>query len=335
MPRKLVIYPPVELERWRRIQASAEDAIVINATSPAMAIEELRDAQGFFGKITPDFLRAAPQLEWVQSPTASLEHYLFPELIEHRCRLSNMRGLFSDVVADHVLGLMLCFTRNLHIYVRQQSERIWAPVGGESTRPGFATGPGEASEIDRRHRRLGDCTLGVIGVGAIGAEICRRATAFGMLVQGVDPIVRSLPGVVDDVWPVEQQPELLAVSDFVVIAAPHTPATEGAFGREQFAQMRPTAVLINIGRGAIVPLDDLVTALESQQIAGAALDVFETEPLPPEHPLWRLPNVILTPHVAAMSERVPERHLAVLLENVRRFARAEDPINLVDKRRWF
>ena len=116
-----------------------------------------------------------------------------------------------------------------------------------------------------------------------------------------------------------------------MIAAPHTPETYKLFRAEQFAQMRASAILINIGRGAIVDLDDLTRALERKVIAGAALDVAEVEPLPKDHPLWRMPNVIITPHVAAFSVKIPERHLATLLENVRRFSRGEAPLNVVDK----
>ena len=140
-----------------------------------------------------------------------------------------------------------------------------------------------------------------------------------------------VPGVLEEVWPVERLPDLLERSDFVVIAAPQTPATEGLFRKKQFEQMKRDAVLINIGRGAIVSLNDLVDALNRKVIAGAALDVFEVEPLPKDHPLWRMPNVILTPHVAACSVKIPERHLATLLENVRRFSRGEAPLNVVDK----
>jgi phosphoglycerate dehydrogenase-like enzyme len=332
---KLLIHPAVDDVRLGRIRHGAPRSTVVNATDPAEALAEIPDADAFFGKITPDLLARARKLRWVQSPTASLEHYLFPELIEHPCLLSNMRGLFSDVIADHVMGFVLCFARNLPRYLRQQSQSRWEPVGGEETRTGFATGPGLVSEIDRQHLHLADCTLGVVGVGQIGAEICRRAAAFGMSLCGVDPLVRSVPGTLDDVWAVERLPELLARSDFVVIAAPHTPETEKLFRCAEFAQMKRSAVLINVGRGVIVDLADLTEALRRGEIAGAALDVFEVEPLPAEHPLWRMENVVLTPHVAAASPRIAERHLATLLENVRRFAAGGTPLNLVDKRRWF
>jgi phosphoglycerate dehydrogenase-like enzyme len=332
---KLLIFPAVDAPRLERVRDAAPLLTVVNASDPGTALAEVVDADAFFGKLTPDLLAAARQLKWVQSPTASLEHYLFPALIEHPCQLTNMRGLFSDVIADHVMGYVLCFARNLHLYLQQQQRGEWAPVGGEQTRQGFATGPGYVSDIDRSHLHLADCTLGVVGVGSIGAETCRRAAAFGMRILGIDPVARSVPGVLDHVWPVTRLDDLLAESDFVVIAAPHTPETVKLFGRAQFAHMKRSAYLINIGRGVIVDLADLDAALQAQEIAGAALDVFEVEPLPAEHPLWRRDNVILTPHVAAMSPRIAGRHLAVLLENVRRFAAGEPLLNLVDKRRWY
>ncbi len=333
---KLVVHPAIDESRLTRLRSAAGDACeVVNVAEPDLAVHAVVDADGFFGKLTPELLAAATRLRWVQSPTASLEHYLFPELVEHPCRLSNMRGLFSDVIADHVMAYVLCFVRNLHFYLRRQWNREWSPVGGEGERTSFAMGPSHVTGMDAAHRSVGDLVVGVVGTGGIGAEVARRAKADGARVVGVDPVVRTLPDVIDDVWPVERLDDLLGVSDFVVVAAPHTPQTEGMFGPREFARMKSSAVLVNVGRGAIVSLDALVAALESKSIAGAALDVFETEPLPSDHPLWAMENVILTPHVAACSPRVPERHLDVLVENVRRFAHGEEPLNLVDKRRWF
>lgn len=332
---KLLIYPTVDERRLQLIRSAAGTMQVVNAVDEASAAEHVADADAFFGKITPDLLKRAEQLRWIQCPTASLEHYVFPELIAHPCRLCNMRGLYSDVIADHVMGFVLCFARNLHIYMRRQLEANWEPVGGEAGRPTFVTGPATVSDIDRRHLHPADCTMGVVGVGNIGSEICRRALAFGMTVLGVDPVCRNVPGVVPDVWPPDRLPELLRESDFVVIAAPHTPETYKLFRAEQFQQMKRSAYVINIGRGAIVDLADLTTALQHGEIAGAGLDVFEIEPLPADHPLWRMENVIITPHVAAASPRIAERHLQTLLENVRRFAAGEEPLNLVDKAKWY
>jgi phosphoglycerate dehydrogenase-like enzyme len=332
---KLVIHPPVDDARLQQICEAAGEMEVVNAADPETAAGEIIDATAFFGKITPELLSVAGQLEWVQAPTASLEHYIFDELVAHPCTLTNMRGLYYDVIADHVMGYVLMFARNLHRYLRQQIDRQWAPVGGEEERSDFFSGPGWVSGIDSSHLHVADCTMGVVGTGSIGAEICRRAAGFGMEVLGVDPVASSVPGVVEEVWGVERVDELLCASDFVVIAAPHTPQTEGWFGAERFAAMKTSAYFINIGRGAIVQLDALTAALERGEIAGAALDVYETEPLPAEHPLWGLENVLLTPHIAAASPRIAERHLETLLENVRCYAAGEDLVTVAEKSRWF
>lgn len=330
---KLVIHPPVEEARLVRIREAAGPMQVVNADAHDV-FAEIADADAFFGKITPPLLQAARRLAWVQSPTASLEHYLFDELVEHPCVLSNMRGLFSDVIADHVLGFVICFARHFHVYIRNQARGVWEAVGGEAGRSDFVSGPGVASSIDLCHQHLADCTLGVVGAGAIGSEVARRARDFGMTVLAVDPRPSSIPGVCD-VWPTNRLNDLLRQSDFVVIAAPHTPETEKLFRRPQFEAMRRDAYLINIGRGAIVDLADLTDALRTGVIAGAGLDVFETEPLPASHPLWTMPNVIITPHVAGTSPRIAERHTEVLLDNIRRFVAGQPPATQVDKRRWY
>jgi phosphoglycerate dehydrogenase-like enzyme len=332
---KLVIHPAVDAQRYERIVAAARPMQVVNAADADEARTAMADADAFFGKLTPELLAAAGQLRWVQSPTASLEHYIFPELVSHPAVLTNMRGLYSDVIAEHVLGMMLAFTRNLHQYIRNQAECRWDPVGGEEARVSFATGPGVTNAIDRAHRSLGDLALGIVGLGHIGLEIARRCASFGMRITAVDPVQRNAPEGISAILPPARLHELLAVSDFVVIAAPHTPETEQLFRRPQLQSMKPSAYLINIGRGAIVNLDDLVAALEAGEIAGAALDVFEIEPLPPEHPLWKFSNVIITPHIAGQSPRVPPRHLEVVLDNVGRFVRGEPLANVVDKRLWF
>jgi phosphoglycerate dehydrogenase-like enzyme len=331
----LVISPAIDAERLARVQAVSSDLHIANCTTLDEARTSIANAEAFFGKITPELLSAATNLRWVQSPTASLEHYLFPELVAHPCQLSNMRGLFSDVIADHVLGLTLCFARNLHLYIRQQQEGRWAPIGDASAVTDFVSAPGTTTPVDRAHQHLADLTIGIVGVGAIGAEIARRASAFQMSVLGVDPVTRSVEDVLPDVWSMNRLSDLLAASDYVVIAAPQTPETVRLFSRERLRHMKSSAVLINIGRGAIVDLTDLTEALRTGVIRGAALDVCEVEPLPSDHPLWRMENVIITPHVAAASPRIAERHLETLLENVRRFLNGDPPATLVDKAKWY
>jgi phosphoglycerate dehydrogenase-like enzyme len=334
---KFVIHPPIEPQRLAALEAEAPHAEWVNAADARAAVAAMPEADAFLGKITPEALAHADRLRWVQAFTASLEHYLFPALIAHPCTLTNMRGLFSDVIADQVLGYILCFARNLHTYVRRQVEHRYEPVGGESARVSFATGPGVINEMDRATIYLPTATLGIVGLGAIGSEIARRALAFGMTVHAVDrhPLRNPIPVGITSVAGIDQLDALLAASDFLVIAAPQTPETTGLFNAATLAHLRPTSYLINIGRGAIVVLDDLVAALRAGQLAGAALDVFEVEPLPPDHPLWDFPNVIVTPHTAGYAPVIAARHLATLVENVRHFVQGAPLTNVVDKNLWY
>ena len=332
----LLISPAIDPVRLAAVEDAAGDALrVVNAATPEQALAAMPTADAFFGKLTPELLAAATRLRWVQAPTASLEHYLFPALSEHPCVLTNMRGLFSDVIADHVLGCILCFARQLHRYIRQQRDQRWEPAGGEAGRTDFISGPGVLSSIDRAHRHLADQSIGIIGVGAIGREIARRAAAFGMTIRGVDPYPAPIEGIAAEIQSLDELDHLLGTSDYVVVAAPHTPKTVKLINAPTLARMKRDAVLINIGRGVIVDLADLTAALQNGTIGGAALDVFEIEPLPPGHPLWSCENAILTPHIAGCSPRVPERHLAVVTRNIRHFIRDEPLDNVVDKREWF
>ncbi len=334
---KLVIHPAVDNLRLEAIAAVCPGATVVNASDEVAAIAAMPGTAGVLGKITAAMLDRADELKWVQSFTASLEHYLFPGLVEHPCVLTNMRGLFGDVIADQVMGYVLCFARNLHTYIRQQLEHRYEPAGGEAARVSFASGPGTVNAMDRATIYLPETTMGIVGLGAIGAEIARRASAFGISLLAVDRfpdrVDRNIPLSV--IWPIDRLPELLKNADFVVIAAPQTPETIGLFDTAAFDQMKPGSFLINIGRGPIVRLDALVAALQSNQLGGAALDVFEVEPLPSDHPLWDFPNVILTPHTAGYSTVIAARHLETLVENVRRFVNNKPLMNVVDKTLWF
>jgi phosphoglycerate dehydrogenase-like enzyme len=334
---KLVIHPAVDPDSLQTLRAAAPGGQWVNARLASEAEAAMPGADAFLGKITPAMLAQADRLRWVQSFTASLEHYMFPELEAHPCLLTNARGLFGDVIADQVMGYVLCFARNLHRYIRQQVEHRYEPAGGESARVSSMTGPATVNAMDRATIYLPDATMGIVGMGGIGCEIARRARAFGMTVRGVDrfPERVSVPDGVEAVMGTDRLHDLLAWSDFAVIAAPQTPETTGWFHAATLAHLRPSSYLINIGRGAIVILDDLVAALTAGRLAGAALDVYQVEPLPADHPLWDFPNVILTPHTAGYSPVIAGRHLATLVENVGRFARSEPLINVVNKALWF
>jgi phosphoglycerate dehydrogenase-like enzyme len=182
---------------------------------------------------------------------------------------------------------------------------------------------------------LPEATALIVGVGGIGAETARLLAAFGVTVLATDARRSTAPDGVAELHRPEALDELLPRADFVILTVPHTPATEGFFNRARFRRMKPTAFFINIGRGMTTKLDDLVAALEAGEIAGAALDVYEHEPLPSEHPLWTLPNVLLTPHMAGHGPYLNDRRFEIMVDNCRAFAAGRSLRNVVDKSSWF
>jgi phosphoglycerate dehydrogenase-like enzyme len=312
---RILIYPAFSAEWNEAIRDAARPAEVVWASEEAEALRLIPDCEAFVGYITPGLLAAATRLRWIQAPLAGLENYMFPALIDSDVVLSNMRGIYSDVIADHVLGVILGLAHGFHHYARSQAAGIW-----------------DKTERDFVH--LAGQTLGILGLGGIGSEVARRGAVLGMRVIAVDLQRTDRPSEVAELWGLEHFEDLLAESDFLVISAPLTPSSDHLFDASAFKLMKSTAYLINIGRGKIVSLAALVDALQEGRIAGAGLDVFEVEPLPADSPLWAMPNVIITPHVAARSPQIEGRRLAVLTDNVRRFV-AGDPVrNLVNKREW-
>ena len=310
---KLLLYGR-EFGGWvAELQRGAPGVTVETATTEEEAAARIADADAFFGTITPGMLAAARRLRWIQTPMAGLERYFFPALIDHPVQVTNMRGIFADMIPDHVLCYILCFARDMHTLIRRQLERRWAH-----------------QEVKVVH--LPGSTLGIVGLGGIGYGVAQRAAPHGMRIIAVDPRRKDRPPEVAALWKPDRLDDLLAQSDFVAVCAPETPETRGLFDATKFAKMKPTAFFINVGRGRVVKLDAITQALQQKQIAGAALDVFEQEPLPPDHPLWGMDNVIITPHTAGVSAHGEDRRLEVLAENLRRFVAGEPLTNVVDKR---
>lgn len=314
---KFLVYPAISDSELAELQSVAGDATIINAPDEATARTHIVDADAMYGKMTPDLLAQAKQLRWVQAPVAGVEKYMFTELAESDVTVTNMAGIYSDQIADHAIMFLLMFARGMHIYFRRQLARQWQ------------------SGVPVIH--VSDQTLGVIGLGGIGNEVARRGHALGMRVLAVDAKPRSKPDHVAELWSIDRLDDLLAQADFVVSCVPHTPETEKLITLPRLQRMKPTAYLINISRGVVVDLADLTTALQTGVIAGAALDVFEIEPLPADHPLWGMENVLLTPHMASNldSPHIPARRIGVVRDNLRRFVNDEPLQNIIDKTRWF
>jgi phosphoglycerate dehydrogenase-like enzyme len=268
--------------------------------------------------VRPHNFARARRLRWVHSTAASVTHVLFPELVASDVQVTNARGIHADSMAEHTIGVLLALARKLHRSRDAQRERTWGQDALWAEPPPIG--------------RLAGTTLGLIGLGKVGSAIAERGRAMGMRVLAVRRHPVAPPEPAHEQWGVERLPDLLAASDWVVIAAPHTAATTRLVGARELAAMKPGARLVNLGRGEIVDEAPLVEALRSGRLAGAALDVFEREPLPAESPLWAMPDVIVTPHTSGLGPRYWERVMEQFVANLRRFVAGEPLENLVDKR---
>lgn len=254
-------------------------------------------------------LDATPRLRWYHTLSAGVENMPLAELAERGIVLTNNSGSYDIQIAEHLLAFVFAASRQLHRYRDLQHESEWK---------------------EQQHQELRGATIVVYGMGSIGGEIARLASAVGMRVIGVRRNAGSPPPGVERVLSTDRLAEVVGEADYLAIAAPLTPSTRGAISREVISRLKPTAWIMNIGRGAIVDETAMIEALEAKRIAGAALDVFTTEPLPKESPLWRLDNVIITPHHSSSSPRSAERTLALFAENLRRYKAGEPLINRVD-----
>ena len=314
---KLVICPPNYQEDWpEKLQAAISGIDVQLCPTVGEAMEVIGDADAAFGDIVPELFERAKNLKWIACPQAGPRAgYYHQALIDSGVVLTNTREIYNDHISAHIMSLLLAFARGLQVYIPQQVQGEW--------RQGYDT------------VYLPEATAMVVGVGGIGGETARLCSAFGMKVIAVDPR-QSLPitGVTELVRP-DALLEALPRADFVLVTVPETPETQGMFAAVQFRAMKSSAFFINIGRGATVILDDLVEALRAGELAGAGLDVFQVEPLPAGHPLWTMPGVLITPHVAGDGPYLDERRSELFLDNCKRFNEGTELRNVVDKANWF
>tara|TARA_Y100001949_G_C15983546_1_gene329476 strand:- start:1210 stop:2181 length:972 start_codon:yes stop_codon:yes gene_type:complete len=323
MINKFVFLPPQSdlFAEWiPRLLDSAPGWDIAAPETDAEAKLELGNADAAFGTMTPDLIACAPNLRWLQAPAAAPDAgYYFDELIAHETKVTNFREIYNDHISVQILTYILSFTKHSHLYRDFQREREWHP-------------------LDAPHHEifLPESTVLIIGIGGIGTETARLCKAIGIKVIGIDARREEKPEWVDDMFGPKSLEDQLPKADFVVLTIPHTPETEGLMDSSKFTLMKDSALFINIGRGMTTKLDDLNAALRSGSIAGAALDVYENEPLPRDHPLWDAPNTILTPHIAAQGGRhLAERRYEIVLENFRNFSTGKPLRNEVDKAVWF
>lgn len=283
----------------------------VYATTPEQRAAGLPDCDvAYTWLLSTDELRLAPRLRWVHTSAVAVETMCLPELFARGIVVSNTRGVQARPIAEHALALILAFSKQLPFALEHQKQASW--------RQNEFIG-------ERLPWLLRGQTLGVLGVGTIGAELAKLAAAFGMRViairrrEGLDR-----PEGVADVVAIERLHDILPELDALVVAAPLTPETDRLIDRAALARLKPRAVLVNVGRARIVDTDALVEALRSGHLAGAGLDVFDREPLPEDHPLWTTPNVIVTPHTSGFRRGHWDEVIDLFSENIRRFERGDE-----------
>lgn len=280
------------------------DADVRNAATPEETREKIFDCEAIVtGRLDAELLDDAPNLRWVQALSAGVDSYPRAELEERDIALTNASGVHAEPIGEQVLGYLLSFERRFLDSQTNKSRSTWERVeGGE----------------------LRGKTLGVVGVGAIGTRVAELGQAFGMNVLGTKRDPSTMPAVVDEAFPADGYVDLCRRSDYLVLACPLTDETRGLLGMDEFRLMPSDAVLVNVARGEVVDEEALIRALQYKVVRGAALDVFETEPLPKDSPLWDLSNVLLTPHMAGSTPKKAGRWAAIIGENHRRFGTGEE-----------
>jgi phosphoglycerate dehydrogenase-like enzyme len=327
--RKLLIFVHHPFDLWNapswfaeRLQAEFPQLNVVHLPDYKRVDAEISDVEiGIAWSIRPEQIKAAKLLRWVHSPAAAVHQLIFPELVESDIVLTNAREVHGPVVAEHVIAQIFALAKKIPDSVRLQEKHEWGQQRIWDELP--------------RVREVAGATVGLIGLGSIGRAVAKSAKALGMRViavrehpekggEGADVVLG--PAQVDDVF---------RKADYVVLAAPVTDNTRAIANAERLVLMKPDACLINVGRGQLVDEAALASALREKKIGGAALDVFPKEPLAVESPLWDLPGLLITPHTAALTDRLWERHYKLFSENLRRYLSGEPLLGVVDKRKGY
>ena len=271
--------------------------------------------------IRPEQIAAAKKLRWIHSPAAAVHQLMFPELISSEIVLTNAREVHGAVVAEHVIALVFALAKKIPGSVRLQERHVWGQQILWDELP--------------RIREVAGATLGIIGLGSIGRGVVKCAKALGMRVIAAREHPEKGSEGADAVFGPSQVDEVFRQADYVVLAAPVTDNTKAIANAEHLALMKPDSCLINVGRGPLVDESALIAALREKKIGGAALDVFPKEPLPADSPLWDVPNLLITPHTAALTEKLWERHYSLFSENLRRYLDNQPLLAVVDKRKGY
>jgi phosphoglycerate dehydrogenase-like enzyme len=302
------------------LQARFPEITFVHCAAREQTAGMIADADIYMGWLNQEIYVAAKQLRWIQSPSSGVNYFLdIPELVASDCLLTSASGTHGPAVADSTMAMILAFTRGIIPAVLHQQKRIWNP-----------------REIRPTMTELTGATMGIIGCGQIGRALAKRAKGFDMRVIAVDLFPKDKPETVDELWGLDRLDDLLAAADYVAVMVPYTAQTANMIGARELSLMRPSAMLVVMSRGGIVDQDALVQTLQEKRIAGAALDVFKPEPLPADHPLWGLDNVLIAAHIAGGTQHEAKYVLEIFSENLDRLLNNRLPLrNQVDKQLGF
>jgi phosphoglycerate dehydrogenase-like enzyme len=284
--------------------------------------EELPDTDIFVGySLRAHQLIDGKKLKWIHSTATGVAQLMYPELRDSGIVVTNPSGIFSVPMAEHTMGMLLALARNFPDFVRQQDEAIWSQQ--------------KVWDKPQRFTELNGKILLIAGFGSIGRELAKRASAFDMRVWGVTRSGQGDRAYAEKIIPVSKLEEVLPDADYIVLAAPETSETRRMIGATQIARMKRGARLVNVGRGSLLDESALIQALETGALGGAALDVAEAEPLPPESPLWKAPNLFITPHTSAVSDKLWQRETDLLMQLLERWFDGRELFNRVDFARGY
>jgi len=320
LPCSILLTSGIHKEFEKQIRSISPEIKLLKELDGQDYKDALKITDVYLGRISAEDFALTKNLSWVQSGAAGVEHQLYPEFMASEVVLTNAKGCYAPSIAEHVIGLLFSLTRKIGSQIRNMRQHQWG-------------GSGE-------HIEMKNLTMGIVGFGGIGRQVARRAKAMDMRVVAADIqgfYKEQIGDVCDELYYVNDGGlnKLLAQSDVVVCATPHTPLSEGMFGEAQFEQMRKGAYFINVSRGKLVKTEALQAALASGQLSGAGLDVTDPEPLPSSHPLWDFENVTITSHISGRSQHSWERLQTVFVENVWRYVHGHAMVNLVDKEAGF
>ena len=324
----LVVYHRLDLwniPAWfgERLAQAFPDLQIVQRSSYEGIEEDLQDSEVLFTiSLRPEQFAAARKLRWIHTPSAAVHQLLFSELTNSDVVITNSREVHGPVVAEHVIALIFALAKKIPQAALLQEKHVWGQeaIWNEGAHP----------------REIAGATVGLIGLGSIGRRVAQMSAALRMRVIAVrEQVEKGTAEGVDAVFAPSELNEFLGQSDYVVVAAPLTPSTEGMINAARLRAMKPSACLINVGRGPQVDEGALADALRTRQIAGAALDVFEKEPLPDGSPLWNVENLLITPHTAGLTEKLWYRHYDLFLENLRRYLAGRPLQFVVDKHKGY